>query len=201
MKEISAHMDNIVQRLSAFFPPDDARENQPDTDASPCPPPAAPALPELPLPPPEQARDRVVSARVMTVDRAVSARRLTTDRAVSVASGLHFEDELSGTGATRSLACTKGSRAGVVGLQPNYFVKGGGHYGRKTHKRERCQFLLPCSQELANRLSLSLKKSLREWLHGFIFTCHLGIGWTLLARICSSVLLLRPPLVAIVNPK
>lgn len=83
-------MDNIVQRLSKFFPPE-------DTDTQPRPVPELPSL--LPLPqidPPKEARDRAVSARTMMMDRAVSARRLTTDRAVSVASGLHFGDDISG---------------------------------------------------------------------------------------------------------
>lgn len=91
MKELSAHMDNIVQRLSNFFPLDEDDERV----STPLPQP----VPELPpLPKPEQlteVRNTSVSARVMTMDRAVSARRLTTDRAVSVASGLHFEDEIS----------------------------------------------------------------------------------------------------------
>lgn len=89
MRELSAHMDNIVQRLSKFFP-------QVEIDD---PPRAVPELPSLPVPqnePRKEARDRGVSARTMTMDRAVSARRLTTDRAVSVASGLHFGDGLSG---------------------------------------------------------------------------------------------------------
>lgn len=90
MREISAHMDNIVQRLAAFFPRDDEDSSAPD-------PPAVPELIAPPRPPPDRALDRSVSARVLTMDRAVSARKLTTDRAVSVASGMHFDDDLSGT--------------------------------------------------------------------------------------------------------
>lgn len=91
-------MDNVVQRLVAFFPRDDKASDQ--NPNSPDPPPTAPELlPALPLPPPDKAVDRSVSARVMTIDRAVSARRLTIDRAVSVASGMHFDDELSGAAA------------------------------------------------------------------------------------------------------
>lgn len=87
MKEISAHMDNIVQRFESLFPFHESRE-----EAT-----ALPKLPSLPQPEPlKDSRDRSVSARPVTVDRAVSAWRLTTDRAVSVASGLHFDDELSG---------------------------------------------------------------------------------------------------------
>lgn len=93
MKEISLHMDNIVQRLSTFFPRDDKETGK---DCRPPHPPVPPEVPALPLPPPDKAVDRSASARVMTMDRAVSARRLTTDRAVSVASGLHFDDDLSG---------------------------------------------------------------------------------------------------------
>lgn len=96
MKEISAHMDNIVQRLAAFFPQED-KESDKDTNAPN--PPVVPELPVLPRPPQDKAVDRSVSARVMTMDRAVSARQLTTDRAVSVASGIHFDDNLSGATA------------------------------------------------------------------------------------------------------
>eukprot|EP00903_Cladosiphon_okamuranus_P009043 g8645.t1 len=85
MKEISAHMDNIVQRLSAFFPRD-GKESDP---------PVAPELPVLPLSPPDTAVDRSGPARIAMMDRAVSARKITTDRAVSAASGMHFEDDLS----------------------------------------------------------------------------------------------------------
>lgn len=96
MKEISAHMDNIVQRLSAFFPRDD-KESDRDANTNRSPdPPVAPELPALPLPPPHKSEDRSVPARITTMDRAVSARKLTTDRAVSVASGMHFDDNLSG---------------------------------------------------------------------------------------------------------
>lgn len=93
MKEISLHMDNIVQRLSTFFPRDDKESGKGNKSPDP---PVPPELPALPLSPPDKVVDRSVSARVMTMDRAVSARRLTTDRAVSVASGLHFDDDLSG---------------------------------------------------------------------------------------------------------
>ncbi|CAB1117717.1 unnamed protein product [Ectocarpus sp. CCAP 1310/34] len=99
MKELSAHMDNVVQRLATYFPPDDT-EGEPNTDV--VPPSAAPELPPLPLPPPDNARGRYVSARVLTMDRAVSARRMMTDRAISVASGLHFDDELSASTASNS---------------------------------------------------------------------------------------------------
>ncbi|CAM9564712.1 unnamed protein product, partial [Ectocarpus sp. 6 AP-2014] len=97
MKELSTHMDNVVQRLATYFPLDDT-EGEPKTDV--VPPSAAPELPPLPLPSLDNARDRYVSARVLTMDRAVSARRLMTDRATSVASGLHFDDELSGSTAS-----------------------------------------------------------------------------------------------------
>ncbi|CAM9642552.1 unnamed protein product, partial [Ectocarpus fasciculatus] len=99
MKELSAHMDNVVQRLATYFPLEDT-EGEPKTDV--VPPAVEPELPPLPLPPPENTRDRIVSARVLTMDRAVSARRLMTDRATSVASGLHFDDELSGSTASNS---------------------------------------------------------------------------------------------------
>lgn len=95
MKEISAHMDNIVKRLVNFFPLDVRDKN---AAAAPTPPIPVPAL--SPLPKPQQlkevSRDIAVSARAMTMDRAVSARRLTTDRAVSVASGSHLYEDLSG---------------------------------------------------------------------------------------------------------
>lgn len=94
MKELSAHMDNVVKRLMAFFPLDNV-ESEKDSDAA-LPPPVAPDLPPLTVPPPTNARDSSASARVLTMDRAVSARRLMTDRAVSVASGLHFDDIVSG---------------------------------------------------------------------------------------------------------
>ncbi|CAN0376526.1 unnamed protein product, partial [Ectocarpus sp. 12 AP-2014] len=55
MKELSAHMDNVVQRLATYFPLDDT-EGEPKTDV--VPPSAAPELPPLPLPPPDNARDR-----------------------------------------------------------------------------------------------------------------------------------------------
>lgn len=96
MKEISAHMDNIVHRLAAFFPREDANAHGPT---------AATELPALPIPPPDKAVHRSVSARVMTMDRAVSARQLTTDRAISVASGMHFDDELSGAIGRRTCYC------------------------------------------------------------------------------------------------
>lgn len=96
MKELSAHMDNVVQRLATYFPLDDTGGEPKNDVVSPS---VAPELPPLPLPPPDNARDRYVSARVLTMDRAVSARRLMTDRATSVASGLHFDDELSGATA------------------------------------------------------------------------------------------------------
>lgn len=89
-------MDNVVQRLATYFPLEDA-EGEPKTDV--VPPSVAPELPPLPLPPPDNAKDRYVSARVLTMDRAVSARRLMTDRATSVASGLLFDDDLSGATA------------------------------------------------------------------------------------------------------
>lgn len=81
-------MNNIVQRLATFFPLDKDEDHLPSS-------PRVPKFP--PLPSPEPAKDNTtVFARATTVDRAVSARRLTTDRAVSVASGLHFDDDLSG---------------------------------------------------------------------------------------------------------
>ena len=87
MKEISAHMDNIIQRFENLFR---CHESGEETTA-------LPKLPPLPQPEPvKDSRHRSVSARPMTVDQAVSAWRLTTERAVSVASGLHFDDELSG---------------------------------------------------------------------------------------------------------
>lgn len=96
MKELSAHMDNVVKRLLTFFPLDDTDTKRDGGETAPVPPPVEPDLPPLALPPPNNARDSSASARVLTMDRAVSARRLLTDRAVSVASGLHFEDDISG---------------------------------------------------------------------------------------------------------
>lgn len=90
MRELSAHMDNIVQRLANFFPLD-------ESDKATAAPPVVPELPPVPQAiPSKDVRDRSVSARALTVDRAVSARRLTTDRAVSAASGFHFDEEVSG---------------------------------------------------------------------------------------------------------
>lgn len=94
LKELSVHMDNIVQRLSTFFPVADDEEGQEEQHSSP----SVPQLP--PVVPPEQplreSRDTAVWARARTMDRAVSARQLTTDTAVSVASGRYFDEDSLG---------------------------------------------------------------------------------------------------------
>ncbi|CAM9093776.1 unnamed protein product [Scytosiphon promiscuus] len=100
MKQLSAHMDNVVKRLQIFFPIDDTGSERAGDVAVPGP--VAPDLPPLALPPPTIARESSTSTRVITMDRAVSARRLMTDRAVSVASGMHFDDVLSGSTASNS---------------------------------------------------------------------------------------------------
>lgn len=94
MKELSVHMDNIVQRLSSYFPVADSDEEQEEQHTSPPVPQLPPLLP--PDQPPRESRDTAVWARARTVDRAVSARRLTTDTAVSVASGRYFDEDSLG---------------------------------------------------------------------------------------------------------
>lgn len=88
-------MDNIVQRLSTYFPVVDCEEEQQEEQVAP---PSIPELSPLPQPkePPRELRDTAVWVRATTIDRAVSARRLTTDTAVSVASGRYFEEDLPG---------------------------------------------------------------------------------------------------------
>lgn len=117
MKEISAHMDNIIQRFEKVL---SFRESREETTA-------LPKQPPLPQPEPvKDSRDRSVSARPMTVDRAVSAWRLTTDRAVSVASSLHFDDELSGKWHANH---SDGGRCKQVGFrkQNRVFYQGSKH--------------------------------------------------------------------------
>lgn len=107
MKQLSAHMDNVVQRLAHYFPFDDLNSKNSSSDRT-----TAAQLPELPvLPQPDPIRetsDQSVSARTMTMDRAVLAKRLTTDRAVSAASSLLSREDVnsvssnSPTGASRA---------------------------------------------------------------------------------------------------